>query len=541
MSDNPINKTLSNTIPTPPVLVEAVQTAPVDPAPSVVSIPKPNENINEVVSDTDKVKPIIQTTVGDQNKNQFVPSPAVEPQAPVLDDKPLASAPEKLSNGANFLNRKIKDDVSPYSQSKDEFAQAVGGSLLGSDTAKENIDIYVMPKEFQHNKISGGSTSGGLIVIIIAILLLGASWITIYLYFVNPDLLRQYIGAASSGESKAPVAVVNINDVAVTPPSSLETVTTTIATLPSELPKDVYLKYSQSLNNLDRWQDYINLLGTYGSDLMVQKAEAQKLSASTEEQGKLLQDLKNTPILLGTENFQEVINNDKAVLSIVLIDQSVTGTINLVLEKNAWKISEEQWFWPDPIVTGSINYAVADDRDIDGLTDYEETIFDTSKDNVDSDGDGYNDGTEVINLYNPTGKDQLTGSPRIKQYKREEYLLSVLVPSQWLVDFKPQGSVGVVSFTAEDNQRFLIDIMSNDKKLSADAYYLEVSGAKDIRPEQRRTGVDWSGVLSEDGLAAYVVGKDGKFTYHLSYDPAADSMLKYPHLFTVLVKSLVVK
>ena len=52
------------------------------------------------------------------------------------------------------------------------------------------------------------------------------------------------------------------------------------------------------------------------------------------------------------------------------------------------------------------------DSDHDGLTDYQEIyIYHTDPHNPDTDGDGYSDGTEVKNGYNPLGPGKLPPLP----------------------------------------------------------------------------------------------------------------------------------
>lgn len=53
------------------------------------------------------------------------------------------------------------------------------------------------------------------------------------------------------------------------------------------------------------------------------------------------------------------------------------------------------------------------DTDADGLSDYEEiTLWKTNPLNPDTDGDGYNDGQEVKNGYNPNGEGKLLELPK---------------------------------------------------------------------------------------------------------------------------------
>lgn len=52
-------------------------------------------------------------------------------------------------------------------------------------------------------------------------------------------------------------------------------------------------------------------------------------------------------------------------------------------------------------------YFLVEDSDNDGLNDYDEIFYQTDKNNPDSDGDGYMDGDEVSNGYNPLGEGRL--------------------------------------------------------------------------------------------------------------------------------------
>lgn len=58
----------------------------------------------------------------------------------------------------------------------------------------------------------------------------------------------------------------------------------------------------------------------------------------------------------------------------------------------------------------NITTSVAEDPDRDGLTDEQEKFYKTDPNNPDTDGDGYCDGLEVQNGYNPRGPGRLTNA-----------------------------------------------------------------------------------------------------------------------------------
>lgn len=80
-----------------------------------------------------------------------------------------------------------------------------------------------------------------------------------------------------------------------------------------------------------------------------------------------------------------------------------------------------------PAVTANL------DADNDGLTVEEEALFLTNVARDDSDRDGYKDGQELINLFNPLVPGQsLENSGLVNRYKNENFDYSVLIPKAWL-------------------------------------------------------------------------------------------------------------
>lgn len=76
------------------------------------------------------------------------------------------------------------------------------------------------------------------------------------------------------------------------------------------------------------------------------------------------------------------------------------------------------------------------DSDQDGLTDKEEALLGTKSDTADSDGDGYDDLTEIRSGYDPAGQGKLTNNRNLKLVEHGPW--SVIVPasrglSNWVV------------------------------------------------------------------------------------------------------------
>ncbi len=92
------------------------------------------------------------------------------------------------------------------------------------------------------------------------------------------------------------------------------------------------------------------------------------------------------------------------------------------------------------------------DADADGLTDAEEEIFGTDSGIWDTDGDGYYDGQELLNLYNPKGTSpvKLVDSGFVKEYVNPKSGYRLYYPSAW--------EVGAV----EDDARVLFNSITGD-------------------------------------------------------------------------------
>ena len=103
------------------------------------------------------------------------------------------------------------------------------------------------------------------------------------------------------------------------------------------------------------------------------------------------------------------------------------------------------------------------DSDADGLTGFEELVFNTNPDKEDSDRDGYKDGSEIINLYSPiTSNELLVDSGLVREYSDIFRGYTVLRPSVWLAEtsienaaqtlFLPNSETGeYIVFGALDN------------------------------------------------------------------------------------------
>lgn len=148
---------------------------------------------------------------------------------------------------------------------------------------------------------------------------------------------------------------------------------------------------------------------------------------------------------------------------------------------------------------------LAADGDVDGLTDAEELLYAADPNRPDTDGDGYLDGAELFNLYDPAARapaELAAATSSVTLYTEAGY--RVLAPAAWrrnVIDAQSQ-SVAWLAATGELVQILLED---NAAELPLTDWYLERSPGvprSQIQPFTTRSGL--SGVRSPDGFTSYI-------------------------------------
>lgn len=190
---------------------------------------------------------------------------------------------------------------------------------------------------------------------------------------------------------------------------------------------------------------------------------------------------------------------------------------------------------PEPVVPAVL--PVAPDADKDGLTNAEEALYTTEIDNPDTDSDGYQDGLEVINLYNPAGfaphKIEETGL--VKIYSNLDYNYSIFYPSAWTTRALDE-STSEVLFTSATGEFIQVIVENNESGLALlDWYLASASGTNpaDVGTAATKEGV--SGIKSPDGLTVYFASGDKIFA--IAYNVGVKTELVYKNTFEMMIKS----
>ncbi len=182
---------------------------------------------------------------------------------------------------------------------------------------------------------------------------------------------------------------------------------------------------------------------------------------------------------------------------------------------------------------------IGDDKDSDGLNDTEEDILGSSSSTEDTDGDGYLDGAEVINLYNPTGVGKLSANPKIAIYENKTFSYDLLYPLIWSTSVN--GGDDSLMFKTNDNQFVQIIVQPNVNKQTLDDWYMEQLGILIINDSDRISSANWQGIKSPDGLNVYLMNKKENYIFSLTYNPGTSNILEYLNIFQAMVKSFNLK
>jgi len=184
--------------------------------------------------------------------------------------------------------------------------------------------------------------------------------------------------------------------------------------------------------------------------------------------------------------------------------------------------------------------AISLDSDNDGLTDVEEELLGTLPTNSDTDGDGYLDGVEVANGYNPTkaGSSFLSESPFIASlttsFASDNF--QILYPKEWQAS--QMADTKQVLLTAATGEMIRISVKNNEQGLSVLAWYLQEHPEAAVSQLKIITSGSLSGIYSPDGFTAWMTdGAKTKF-YVFEYLTGRQTEFRYPAIFNLIIKSL---
>lgn len=177
------------------------------------------------------------------------------------------------------------------------------------------------------------------------------------------------------------------------------------------------------------------------------------------------------------------------------------------------------------------------DLDSDALTDLEEEIFSTDSGIWDTDGDGYYDGQEVYNLYNPIGLApvKLIDSGLVAEYINSAWQYRVYYPIGWQVGLvDPQGEQ--VLFSSITGDYVEISVFKTQPGESFADWFARRAGSQKFTDLQEFSNrFQEAGKKRNDDLVAYF--PRGDKIYLLIYNPGSTGFIPYRQVMRMIWQS----
>lgn len=387
-------------------------------------------------------------------------------------------------------NQELKSGVNNAQETLNSIqtAKGAGGSTVAAEKKEkefyEKVVIRVMPKRFrdfptESNKKSSKKT--GALILVLGGVVLAAMLVFLYFFLISPS------GGQQNGQEKQDDknSGLEIKPSGENPESEQS----------AQKKKEDALARKSDKQEDDAADEESESIGSEaGDDLQEDDVDAQVAATSTDA--------------------------DKAGISTSTKIISATSTD----EKKEASTTDE---------SGDIKHST--DSDNDGLYDEEEYLLGCDPDLPDTDGDGYNDGDELMNMYNPAGSGQIIVNQSIRKYSNKSYNYSLYYPGAWKV--KTMGGDESVLFDIGNDQFVqIISQPSAGDKLSD--WYKDKFQVDSINKSQMAYKKGWSGIKSKDRTVYYLSHPESDYIFTVTYNLGVKTIDVYRNIFELMVKSM---
>lgn len=177
------------------------------------------------------------------------------------------------------------------------------------------------------------------------------------------------------------------------------------------------------------------------------------------------------------------------------------------------------------------------DNDADNLTNEEEELFGTDPEVLDADADGYFDGQEVFNLYNPTGfaPVKLIDSGLVKEYVNSVWQYRIYYPVGWEVGAVDSNNDQVLFSSVGGDYVEVRAMQKQGQETFAEWFARTATGENITDLQQAKNRFEESVWKRKDSLVAYI--EQGTTVYVIVYHPMGDGPVAYRHVMQVMVQS----
>ncbi len=175
-----------------------------------------------------------------------------------------------------------------------------------------------------------------------------------------------------------------------------------------------------------------------------------------------------------------------------------------------------------------------EDMDEDGLSSIEEEIFGTKDNSNDSDEDSYLDKEEILNLYNPNGSGRLIDNVSIESLANKMFGYRFLSVKGW--SQKSIGGDDSWLIKQSDEQFIQVVVQQNSDKQNIEDWYQEQFADEIVEESRKIESKTWTGIISEDGVSAYLTDKEMNNIFAISYNFKKDYPV-YKTVFEMILKS----
>jgi hypothetical protein len=179
----------------------------------------------------------------------------------------------------------------------------------------------------------------------------------------------------------------------------------------------------------------------------------------------------------------------------------------------------------------------SEDLDEDALTDMEESFFNTDVGIPDTDEDGYTDGLEVVNLYNPAGiaPRRIIDSGLVREYINPAFQYRLYYPMDWEVGVVDSGFRQVL-FSSATGDFVEIRVVEKEQNATFIDWFAEYArGQRFLDFGQFTNRFEEDSYKRNDSLVGFFVKE--RVVYAIVYHPGTTGDIPFRHVMEMIIQS----